>query len=62
MRPGEKRTLADVMRADWAISIRRACAANLVDPKTYRYNFSRPGKPTDTPTSKRSTVASGLSV
>jgi putative transposase len=30
------------MRSDWAISIRRACAAILFDPKTYRYKSRRP--------------------
>ena len=32
------------MRSDWAISIRRACAAILLDPKTYRYKLRRPGQ------------------
>jgi transposase InsO family protein len=30
------------MRSDWAVSIRRACAAILLDPKTYRYTSHRP--------------------
>lgn len=30
------------MRSDWAISIRRACAAIEFDPKTYRYKSRRP--------------------
>lgn len=32
------------MRAEWAISIRRACAVILFDPKTYRYKSDRPGQ------------------
>ena len=32
------------MRSEWAISIRRACAAILLDPKTYRYKSHRPGQ------------------
>jgi len=30
------------MRSEWAVSIRRACAAILLDPKTYRYSSRRP--------------------
>lgn len=32
------------MRVEWSISIRRACAAILLDPKTYRYKSRRPGQ------------------
>ncbi|ORE91080.1 integrase catalytic subunit [Stappia sp. 22II-S9-Z10] len=32
------------MRADWSVSIRRACAAIRFDPKTYRYASRRPGQ------------------
>ena len=32
------------MRVEWATSIRRACAAILFDPKTYRYKSRRPGQ------------------
>jgi putative transposase len=32
------------MRSEWAISIRRACAVILFDPKTYRYKSRRPGQ------------------
>ncbi|TWG91974.1 putative transposase [Mesorhizobium sp. J18] len=32
------------MRVEWAISIRRACAAIRFDPKTYRYKSRRPGQ------------------
>ena len=32
------------MRSEWAISIRRACAAIRFDPKTYRYKSRRPGQ------------------
>jgi putative transposase len=32
------------MRADWSVSIRRACAAIRFDPKTYRYTSRRPGQ------------------
>jgi transposase InsO family protein len=32
------------MRSDWKISIRRACAAILFDPMTYRYKSRRPGR------------------
>ena len=32
------------MRSDWAISIRRACAVLIFDPKTYRYRSRRPGQ------------------
>lgn len=32
------------MRSEWAISIRRACAVILFDPKTYRYKCRRPGQ------------------
>lgn len=32
------------MRSDWAVSIRRACAVLLFDPKTYRYRSRRPGQ------------------
>lgn len=32
------------MRLDWAISIRRACAVLVFDPKTYRYRSCRPGQ------------------
>ena len=34
------------MRAEWAISIRRACVVILFDPKTYRYKSDRPGQAT----------------
>ena len=44
LRPGRKRTLVDAMRSEWAISIRRACAVILFDPKTYRYKSRRPGQ------------------
>ena len=32
------------MRSEWAISIRRACAVILLDPKTYRYKSRRPSQ------------------
>ena len=32
------------MRVEWSVSIRRACAAILLDPKTYRYKSRRPGQ------------------
>src|SRR5690606_15027746 len=44
LRPGRKRALVDALRAEWAISIRRACAAIRFDPKTYRYKSRRPGQ------------------
>ena len=34
--------LVDEMRADWAVSIRRACSVIRFDPKTYRYTSRRP--------------------
>ena len=30
------------MRSEWAVSVRRACAAIQLDPKTYRYSSRRP--------------------
>ena len=30
------------MRSEWTISIRRACALILFDPKVYRYKSRRP--------------------
>jgi putative transposase len=44
LRPGRKRALVDALRVEWAISIRRACAAIQFDPKTYRYKSRRPGQ------------------
>ena len=32
------------MRSEWAVSIRRACAVILFDPKTYRYTSRRSGQ------------------
>lgn len=32
------------MRADWQVSIRRACAVIRFDPRTYRYKSRRPGQ------------------
>ena len=32
------------MRADWRVSIRRACAVIRFDPRTYRYKSRRPGQ------------------
>jgi putative transposase len=34
--------LVDEMRADWQVSIRRACAVIRFDPRTYRYRSRRP--------------------
>lgn len=31
------------MRADWRVSIRRACEVIRFDPRTYRYKSRRPG-------------------
>ncbi|WP_417523689.1 IS3 family transposase, partial [Marinovum sp.] len=42
--PARKRTLVDEMRADWQVSIRRACAVIRFDPRTYRYKSRRPGQ------------------
>ena len=36
--------LVDEMRSEWAISIRRACAAIRFDPTTYRYKSRRSGQ------------------
>lgn len=44
MRPARKRTLVDEMRANWQVSIRRACAVIRFDPRTYRYTSRRPGQ------------------
>lgn len=44
MRPARKRTLVDGMRADWQVSIRRACEVIRFDPRTYRYKSRRPGQ------------------
>ena len=44
LRPARKRTLVDEMRADWQVSIRRACAVIRFDPRTYRYKSRRPGQ------------------
>lgn len=44
MRPVRKRTLVDEMRAEWQVSIRRACAVIRFDPRTYRYKSRRPGQ------------------
>lgn len=38
-----KRMLVDEMRADWQVSIRRACAVIRFDPGTCRYKSRRPG-------------------
>ena len=32
------------MDVEWAVSIRRACAAIVPDPRTYRYKSHRPGQ------------------
>ena len=42
--PAWKRTLVDEMRADWQVSIRRACEVIRFDPRTYRYKSRRPGQ------------------
>jgi putative transposase len=34
--------LVDGIRADWRVSIRRACGLIRFDPRTYRYKFRRP--------------------
>lgn len=44
MRPARKRSLVDGMRADWQVSIRRACEVIRFDPRTYRYKSRRPGQ------------------
>jgi putative transposase len=43
-KPAKKRTVADEMRADWQVSIRRACAVIRFDPRTCRYTSRRPGQ------------------
>ncbi|MEM8761433.1 MAG: IS3 family transposase [Pseudomonadota bacterium] len=45
LRAGRKRTLVDEIRADWSVSIRRACALLRFDPTTYRYRSRRPDQP-----------------
>ena len=42
LKPVRKRELADGMRCDWQVSIRRACSALRFDPKSYRYKSRRP--------------------
>lgn len=46
LRPARRRTLDDETRADWQVSIHRACAMIRFDPKTYRYKSRRPGQAT----------------
>ncbi len=44
MRAARKRTLVYEIRADWRVSIRRACAVIRFDPRTCRYKSRRPGE------------------
>ncbi|WP_412074401.1 IS3 family transposase [Tritonibacter mobilis] len=44
LRSARKRTLVDGMRADWQVSIRRACEVIRFDPRTYRYKSRRLGQ------------------
>lgn len=37
--------LVDELRADWRVSIRRACGLMRFEPKTYHYKSRRPGQP-----------------
>ena len=41
MRPARRRRLVDEVRADWKVSIRRACATFLIDTSLYHYNSKR---------------------
>lgn len=41
MRPARRRRLVDEVRADWKVSIRRACATFLIDTSLYHYKSKR---------------------
>ncbi|QYA10293.1 hypothetical protein J5285_22195 (plasmid) [Agrobacterium larrymoorei] len=41
MRPARKRKLADTIKADWKVSIRRACSVLKVDRSLYVYKSRR---------------------
>ena len=44
MKPVRKRKLADEMRTEWGVSIRRACRVVELDTSTYHYKSRRPGQ------------------
>lgn len=41
MRPARKRKLVDTIKADWKVSIRRACAVLKIDRSLYVYKSKR---------------------
>jgi putative transposase len=41
MRPARRRRLVDEVRADWKVSIRRACATFRIDTSLYHYKSKR---------------------
>lgn len=41
MRPARRRLLVDEVRADWSVSIRRACATFRIDTSLYHYKSKR---------------------
>jgi len=44
LKPVRKRKLADEMRTEWGVSIRRACRVVELDTSTYHYKSRRPGQ------------------
>jgi transposase len=44
LKPVRKRKLVDEMRAEWSVSIRRACRVIELDTSTYHYKSRRPGQ------------------